>query len=55
VSIINNINTPLSGITAKVRMLIKVAKSKPAKLGDMMPIIDSMITASNGKTIKRIV
>jgi hypothetical protein len=54
-SIINNINTPLSGITAKVSKLINVAKSKPPKLGDIIPIIDNMITASSGKTIKRIV
>ena len=55
VSIMININTPLSGITPKVRMFINVNKSNPPRLGLIIPIIDNIITASNGKTISKIV
>ncbi|EIJ66184.1 hypothetical protein BD31_I1696 [Candidatus Nitrosopumilus salaria BD31] len=34
-------------------MFISVNKSNPARLGLIIPIIDSMITASNGNTISK--
>src|SRR3989337_2915873 len=54
-SIINNKIKPKKGTMTYVIKFIRVIRSKPAKLGLIIAIIDNMMTANSGKTINKIV